>query len=283
MIKVNGREVEFREFPNGELNLIHNSISELPMQVPVTLTTNVHFKFERNSDLIKLMFVKNYLDQIHIKGIHLIIYYMPYSRMDRSEDDSPFTLKYITNFINSLKFEHVNVIEPHSDVTVALLDKARANYINFTLIENVKNEIDFDEENDFIMFPDAGASKRYSKMKAKNVLTGHKHRDFQTGEIKSLELVGDTSKAKGRKVIIVDDLSSYGGTFIGASQALRNAGIKEVYLLVAHAENSIFKGKLFQHIDKLFTTDSLITEQDYPHNKKYQDQLCIYTIESILS
>ncbi|MGD1416413.1 ribose-phosphate pyrophosphokinase [Bacillus stercoris] len=277
MIKVNGREVEFREFPNGEFRLLHSSIDEMP------LIPEVHFKFENNSDLIKLMFVKNYLDQIHARGGCLVVYYMPYSRMDRSEAGSPFTLRYVTNFINNLNFNFVSVIEPHSDVTVALLENAEANYINFTLIENVKNEIDFDEENDFIMFPDAGASKRYSKMKAKNVLIGHKHRNFQTGEIESLKLVGDTDKAKGRKAIIVDDLSSYGGTFVGASQALRNVGIEGVYLLVAHAENNIFKGKLFEHIDKLFTTDSLITEQDYPHNKKYQDQLCIYTIESILS
>ncbi|NUJ17440.1 ribose-phosphate pyrophosphokinase [Bacillus glycinifermentans] len=276
MIKIDGKEVEFEKFPNGELKLIHSSIGE------ISLLPEIHFKFEDNSDLIKLMFVKNYLDQIHAKGTHLFIYYMPYSRMDRSENGSPFTLKYIANFINHLNFNYVNVIEPHSDVTVALLDRANAYYINFDLIEDVKDEIGFDEDNDYIVFPDAGASKRYNKMKAKNVLIGFKHRDFQTGEIKSLELVGDTSKAKGRKAIIVDDLSSYGGTFIHSAEALRAEGFEEIYLLVCHAENSIFKKDLFKHIDKVFTTNTLLTEQNNWENKKFENQLHIFNIEDVL-
>ncbi|AME04821.1 hypothetical protein [Bacillus sp. SDLI1] len=275
MIAVNGKKVEFTEFPNGELNLNHKSIDVLANS---DSATNVGFKFENNTDLIKLMFVKRYLDQLKIKTTSLSISYMPYSRMDRSENGSPFTLKYVAQFINELGFSEIEVYEPHSDVTTALLNRVQPNFINFNLINLVKRIVRFDENKDYLMFPDAGASKRYSRMKAKNVLVGHKHRDFETGEIKGLELVGDIRGANGRQVIIVDDLSSRGGTFVHSSKKLREHGFSNVFLLVAHAENTIFKGELFNHIDTVFTTDSILTEQNNWENKKYESKLKVYNI-----
>lgn len=290
MIKVNGREIEFGNFPNNETNMTRDSFKNILKQ---GLNNQVIFKYTEDADLIKLMFVKEYIDTSHVKS-DLTILYMPYSRMDRSENASPFTLKYISNFINRLKFENVYVVEPHSDVTCALLNNSYAKYINFDLIEKVKEEVDFDEDEDYIVFPDTGASKRYQDMFEKNILIGHKHRNFRTGIIESLEIIGNVTG--GKKAIIVDDLSSKGGTFVYTAKELKKLGIEEVYLLVAHAENSIFKGEfrnnqqdvneeyktMFGFIDKVFTTNSHVTEQDNWENKKFAPQLKIYDIETIL-
>jgi ribose-phosphate pyrophosphokinase len=275
MIKLNGKEVKFETFPNGESRFDHKEL------FVTGKNEKILFKYENDGDLIKLMLLKNYLDDMLINNVTLFITYMPYSRMDRSEENSPFTLKYISNFIKGLNFMYTVVAEPHSDVTPALLDKVVSKYINFNLVEQVKELVGFNEDEDYIVFPDAGAGKRYSKMKAKNVLVGHKHRDFQTGEIKSLDLVGDFNTAC-KKAIIVDDLSSYGGTFVKTAEALRKEGCEEIYLLVAHAENSIFKGKLFDNITKVFTTDSILTEHNYPYNRKFENQLHIFNIEGVL-
>jgi ribose-phosphate pyrophosphokinase len=143
------------------------------------------------------------------------------------------------------------------------------------------SEVKFNKNVDYLVFPDAGASKRYSSLKGFHTLVGHKHRDFETGEIKSLDIIGSFNKV-GKKAIIVDDLSSYGGTFVKTSEALKSRGIEEIYLLVAHAENSIFKGKLFENINKVFTTDSILTEQNNSENEKFKSQLKIYDIEGVL-
>ncbi|WP_406590276.1 ribose-phosphate pyrophosphokinase [Bacillus atrophaeus] len=268
MILLNGKTVNFKTFPNGELLLKKEEV--------VSKSKNhISFKYESDGDLIKLLILKNFLKQ----EVDLTIYYMPYSRMDRSEDGSPFTLKYIADFINSLGFTSVEIIEPHSDVTPALINNSCSNYINFNLIHKVIGETRFNSENDYLFYPDAGAAKRYSNMKFPH-LVGHKQRDFHTGEIKSLELVGCIPE-KTFKAIIIDDLSSYGGTFIKSAEKLREAGASEVYLLVAHAENSIFEGDLFKTnlIDKVFTTDSLLTKQNDWQNKKHEERLKVYKIE----
>lgn len=275
MIKLNGKEVVFEQFPNGETKMIHEGLI-------IKDVSHVDFKYEDDSDLVKLLFLSEYIYRKTLK-VSLRILYMPYSRMDRSENDSPFTLNYVAKFINFLDFDEVEIIEPHSSVTCVLINKSQENLVNFDLIEKVKEEVGFDREFDYIMFPDKGAKIRYYGMLANNVLIGEKVRDFKTGRIESLKLVGDTSKAQGRKAIIVDDLSSYGGTFVKSAKALREAGISEVYLLVAHAENSIFKGELFNHINKVFTTDSILTEQDNWENVKFKEQLKIYNIEGVSS
>lgn len=279
MIKVNGKEIEFTKFPNGETNMSHKSFPFIGLNQMIV----VDFKYEEDGDLIKLMFVKRYLGEPREYAYcKLNIYYMPYSRMDRSENSSPFTLKYVSKFINDLNFDEVVLVEPHSNVTPALVDNSYSNYINFELINKVIDEIEFDIEKDYIMFPDFGSQKRYEKMKFKNVIVANKTRDFQTGEITGLKLHSDW-EADGKKVLIVDDLSSYGTTFVKSSEAVKNEGFEEVYLLIAHAENAIFEGILFDHIDKVFTTDSILTEQENGENERFKNQLKVYKLEDILN
>lgn len=277
MIKVNGKEIEFTKFPNGETNMNHESFPDLKDKY-----VNIHFKYVEDGDLIKLMFVKNYIDSTYLQKTvsRLFIYQMPYSRMDRSENHSPFTLKYVSNLINGLDFSEIYIIEPHSNVTLALVNNSYALYINFDLIDNVTDAIGFNEKEDYIMFPDNGASSRYKDMTYPNVLVGHKKRDFATGKIQGLDVIGNITNPN--KVLIVDDLSSYGGTFVHSSKKLKELGFKEVYLLIAHAENSIFKGELFDHIDKVFTTDSMITEHNNWENVKFEPQLKIFKLEDYL-
>jgi len=287
MIRLAGFSEEdlFKTFPNGETLLVTDKISNDGF---ANLYRRIVFKYESNADLIKLMILKKYLDEQKNLCRNLVITYMPYSRMDRVEGNSAFTLKYISQFINSLGFERVIVVEPHSDVTCALLDNVKSAYINFDMIGKVKEEVGFIEDEDYIVFPDAGAYKRYSKMNVKNVLFCNKVRDFATGDIKGLDLVGDTSKASGKMAIIVDDLSSYGGTFIHTADRLRQEGFDKIYLLVAHAENVIFKrndrtGKLlFEHVDKIFTTDSILTEHNNTENAELMKQLKVYNVEDVL-
>ena len=278
MILINGDIVVFEKFPNNETRLVHDNLTNLPSKGIIS------FKYEDDSDLIKLLLLKSYLDERYTsigETFMLNIYYMPYSRMDRSESGSPFTLKYISKFINSLGFKDVLIIEPHSNVTPALIDNSTSYFINEKLIEFTIDELNLDMTKDYIMYPDAGASSRYKNLKYPNVVIGNKQRDFETGEIKGLQLIGEFDKETNR-VLILDDLSSYGGTFVHSAKKLREQGFKEVYLLVAHAENSIFKGGLFKHIDKVFTTDSILTEQDNWENKKYENQLRVFKIEDVI-
>lgn len=277
MIKFNGVELPFEKFPNGEIKVNGQHIMNLMIGF-----NHIHFKYENDSDLIKLMFVKKYLDEYDEKS-SLTIHYMPYSRMDRVEENSVFTLKYVSEFINSLNFSKVFVAEPHSDVTMALLDKSKLLNVTTNILLQVLIEVEFDKDNDYLIFPDAGAQKRYGKLKGYKQLIGHKNRDWKTGEITKLDLVGEIPN-KMFNAIIIDDLSSYGTTFIKTAERLKEIGAEKIYLIVAHAEDSIFKGSLFTSsvIDKVFTTDSILNDPFNQKFREFKNQLKVYNIQEVI-
>ena len=257
MIYLNGASLQFESFPNGE--------TRMPKITPWEISDRCHidFKYQTDVDFLHLMFLKKKLDAMFAKNIQLAIWYMPYSRQDRVEGNSAFTLKYVCDFINSLNFETVTVYEPHSEVTAALLN----NVTTVNLSANIayaamRDELNFDVEKDIVFFPDAGAQKRYASSFDKcKQMVGFKHRNFETGRIESYEILGDYN-TDNAKVIIVDDLCSYGGTFVAAADALQEKGFKEIYLVIAHCEDSIFKGHIFTNsgIKKVFTSNSILSD-----------------------
>ena len=254
MIKVNRKILEMETFPNGE------------KKVPTferKMLNDVEMKWESDEDFITLMFVKDALDEMSLPNMisTLKIPFLPYGRMDRKIEGSLFTLKSICKFINSLGFTVVETMDNHSEVSNALIDNLlNHNRMNID-IQNLMEE----ETIDCLFYPDAGAEKRYDLDFDLEVLIGEKERDLQTGRIKTYNIRGFSSEPmhrplEGKTVLIIDDLCSYGGTFVLAADKLKDLGAKKIILMVTHCEKSILDGKIFNdsYIDIVYTTNSLI-------------------------
>jgi len=250
MFYLNGNPVMFGNFPNKEFNM---DIQKLDIQRG---SNAIEWHYEDDGDLFKLITLKSYLESQDASRVRLYIGYMPYSRMDRMNDFYAMSLKFACKTINEMNFYKVTIREPHSDVTPALLDRCFIhNWCqDFMDCKDTLNE-KFEIINSFdsVFFPDAGAQKRYKAERPSAV--GYKDRDFETGEIKSFEIKGDV----GKNVLIVDDLCSRGGTFIYSSIELKKAGAENVSLLVAHCEENVFTGDLFNHIDMIYTSKGMLT------------------------
>lgn len=267
MIYLNNKPLTLTEhFPNNELNI---KAGDIAAHTAIGGNNIIAFKYQSDEDLIKLMFVKKHLDSMSNNGIDetksmLRMLYFPYERMDRGEKFSVFTLKMVADFINWLGFTSVEITEPHSDVLPALVDRCFVRYPTIEMLPAVLGMIGFDYESDFIYYPDAGAAKRYGKMtNLPNELVGHKIRDFKTGVIKSLAVIGGEGKTLNkRKVLMIDDLCSRGGTFIMGAERLKEMGVDQVYLLVGHCENTVFDGDIPSSdiVKRVFTTNSILTK-----------------------
>lgn len=197
----------------------------------------------------------------------LFMPYLPNARMDRVHEASEvFTLKYFCRFINSMGFDKVQVIDAHSNVGAALLDRVE-NISPKAYIEKAMERAGFDAEKDQLFFPDEGSMKRYGGMfKAAHLSFGMKKRDWATGKILGLDVSGDDPK--GRRIFIIDDICAYGGTVFYSAQKLKELGCGEINVFFTHCENSISEGKLFEcgMINKIYTTNSLCTldTEKYP-------------------
>lgn len=206
----------------------------------------------------------------------LYMAYCPHARMDRCKtEEDTFTLKYFAEVINSLQFNEVIVLDAHSYVCEALIDnifiESPKNYINQVINEHFLDDISLNKFS--LFFPDEGACKRYSEMFNSPYTFGIKRRDWRTGKIQGLDVIGDENLIKDKTILIIDDICSRGGTFYHSAKKLKELGAKEIYLYVTHCENTILDGDLLTSglIEKVFTTNSIFT--------KKHDKIKIYKLD----
>lgn len=259
----------FKKFGNNEIRL------DIPKDVldEINKYTRIEFRYKDNESLFKLLLLDNVLERNNL-SVDFYFWYLPYSRMDRiKEDGTAFSLEIIANLINNLKSANKKyTLDAHSDVSLALVRNIKELGKDFSfhneVIKRVLKSEDFDEKT-ILVFPDGGARKRFENKvdlsKVKNIITCDKSRDFQTGQIK--EIIANFEKRENElddfeNIFVIDDLCSYGGTFVGVKEAI-NKIIKDnkakYNLIITHCEDVILKGKVLDEYEKVFTTDSLLT------------------------
>jgi ribose-phosphate pyrophosphokinase len=251
MISVNGQPIEFSTFPDGT-----SSFRFEPQESSAFI---IQWLYDDDRECIHLWYLTKHIRQCCMGAkIILNLPYIPNARMDRVKNrDEVFTLKHFADLINILHFDEVNVLDPHSNVATALLDRVKVLDVKIYIEYVIKCLNDWGKDI-LLCYPDEGASKRYSEQLGADHVFCIKHRDWRTGKIQSLELT-EPEKVKDRNILIVDDICSRGGTFTFTAQALKDAGAKEVFLYVTHCENTIEKGTVLTDglISHVFTTNSI--------------------------
>lgn len=258
MIKIGNIEIKQGQFPDG--SLLMKMSDEVNEYFNETENIWITWLYENDAELFTLICIKRHIDNFCYKAtVSLRMPYIPHARMDRvKNDEDVFTLKYFCEIINSLHFEVIYVRDAHSNVSLALLNNVIdecADWWIRTAAEGYNAEA--------LFFPDEGAMKRYSSDAPLPYAFGMKKRDWQTGKILGLDLI-NPENIVGKRVLIVDDICSRGGTFYHSAKALKAAGAKEVALYVTHLEETVLSGELPEYglIDRIYTTPSI-----FPANK----------------
>ena len=266
MIRVSGEIVEINKFPDGtpRINLDVENIKEDEYDGRFCIL--IDWFYENNDEMFYLMLIKKHLER-HLTNVdyYLFMPYIPNARMDRvKNDDEVFTLKYFCDFINSLNFSRVYVLDAHSDVSTALLNNCE----NDNPRDYIKDAIRQISDDIVLYFPDAGAAKRYSDLFPEIMYCyGEKKRDWKSGKILGLGIRSNGIDLNGKTVLMIDDIIAYGGSLFYSANALKEAGVDKIYAYATHTENSILdreKGTLIKSlenntVERLFTTNSLFS------------------------
>jgi len=260
MIKLNDKDVVVTHFPDGT-QCIKFPYTYLEESICV-----ISWFYDSDEEIFTLASVVDYVRRKYGRFTEIVLEmpYVPNARMDRIKDISEnFSLKVFANIINSFNFDKVIVHNIHSNVSEALIN----NIYNEKDEEFIKNAIDRYMP-DVIFFPDEGACKRYSELtpiKTYNlpIAFGIKKRDWKSGKILGLDVVSDVDLTD-KKILIVDDICSAGGTFKFSSIKLKEMGAKDVALYISHCEDNIKNGDLLTHdyVSKIYTTDTILHISD---------------------
>lgn len=159
MIYLNEKKVNVKKFLNGEF-LINSEDLKINEEINI-----IKFKFESDEDIIYLIFLKGYLDELNCECI-FEIFYMFYSRMDRIEGKIVFIFKYLCKLINFMNFDKVYIYELYFDVFVVLLDRVSIINIFLNIVKKVLEKFFKEEKCEelvYLVYLDVGVEKRYSK------------------------------------------------------------------------------------------------------------------------
>lgn len=220
------REINFSwfKFPGGEL---HFDITETLLgQEGLHIVTDAS-----NSD--EVMLIVLLADTFRHMDRTLELLYTPYARQDRrTSHGEPFSLRAFATVINSCGFKRVSVLDPHSDVTAALIDNIFVRK-RLDLVQNNPIAEVLKGENAVILSPDAGA------MKTNNVIAKYyklphwsatKVRDTSTGEITATQIHTPEYALLKKDVVILDDICDGGRTFIEIGKALEGHSPASIHL-----------------------------------------------------
>lgn len=197
--------------------------------------------------------------------------YIPYARQDRvANDGEALSIKVFADIINSQNYPSVYVMDPHSDVCMALLNNVK---VITTVNDAYLKKIIPNYNGCVVLAPDAGAHKRLGKcIKDVPLVYATKQRDTKTGALSNVELhVGDVDII-GKTLLVVDDICDGGGTFLLLKSELEKQGISnELNLYVSHGIFSKGYDAIKKAFPKVYTTNSFYRDnQDFikVHNLK---------------
>lgn len=234
-------------FPGGEVYV--------KLQQPVTSAELIIIKanIKSSEDVMKLLMVADAIKRQNPKAeLELNMPYIPYARQDRvcTEGES-LSISVFANLINSIGFSKVRVLDPHSDVSSAIIS-------NIVIKDQVDifRKIEQNWFETYIVSPDAGAYKKTYKFAeavgAKGVVTCNKVRDLSTGQVVGVSCNEDVT---GKNLLVLDDICDGGRTFTELSSILR-ATAGKLELAVTHGIFSKGQKVVAEAYDHVYTTNS---------------------------
>jgi ribose-phosphate pyrophosphokinase len=242
--------IEFQSFifSGGEPHI------KISANFDTTAAVTVTHRLNSFNDLGLFCLAIDALRRMGVKTINAFIPYFPAARQDRVMiPGEPLSVKVYADIINSLQLNQIQVFDPHSEVTPALLNNCEV-VANYDFIQQVVKSIGSDV---LLISPDGGALKKIYKVSeylgGVEVIECSKSRDVKTGKLSGFKVYSED--LQGKDCLIVDDICDGGGTFIGLAEELKNKNAGNLYLAVSHGIfNKGFEG--LSVFKKIFTTNS---------------------------
>lgn len=187
----------------------------------------------------------------------LVLPFVPGARQDRLNPtgDALFTAKSVAQMLNARNLPSVTVLDPHSEVTPALI--ARCRVVHAADCINTPPG-----KYSAVVSPDAGAEKRalgVAKKLGIPLIHAWKRRELSTGAISGFGHEPIAIPGRSR-LLVVDDICDGGRTFTGLADVI-GVGF-DLHLYVTHGLFTQGTTELRSRYSHIYCTDSVAAERD---------------------
>jgi len=209
-----------------------------------------------SDNLLELLIMVDAAKRASAKRITAVIPYFGYSRQDRKDQPRvSITAKLVANLITVAGADRVMTMDLHAAQIQGFFDIPFDHLYGSSIFMGLFDKV---SDNLSVVSPDVGGIKiarSYAKRLHADLVVIDKRRPKQNlAEV--VHIIGDVN---GKDVLLVDDLIDTAGTFVGAIEALKGKGAKNIYGAVTHP---IFSGKALERLhnsqlEKLYVSDTI--------------------------
>jgi len=219
-------------------------------------------------------FVDAYNNKYNLKPLIIIPNLIDAQADRRFADDQSSGLKLVCKFLNGMN-ANFKIFHPHNaEVVEALMDNVEiinnSEFIAKVLYklghyDYVNKMPRLNSKNTILMSSDAGGFKPLMKLCDQLDWQGEVHscsksRSYYGKKSNIIQKIGKKDFL-GKDILIVDDISVYGGTFKGLAKLLKERNCGKLYLAVSHMTvQNLGVDPVTNYFDKVFTTNSKFDE-----------------------
>ena len=209
-------------FPDGEC---YTRIDSEKLDDDVVIVQNTY----PNDNLIEMFLLQDAVHRMGAKSVTLVIPYFGYARQDRVfKPGEPESAKVMCNHLN-MGCDKVITIDIHKE---AVLEHFSCPHVDLKAASVIADYFK-DSKIDLVLSPDIGAAGR-AKDVGERLGVEYDHLEKTRLPGVDVRLAPAQMDGTGKRVLIVDDMISTGGTIIAAAQALKDAGAVSVSVACTH-------------------------------------------------
>ena len=188
-----------------------------------------------NDNLMELLIMIDTMRRASARQITAVIPYLSYTRQDRkNKPREPITAKLVANMLEAAGVDRVLTMDLHTSQIQGFFDIPVDNLVGAAILQTYyKQKFVNDMEDTVVVSPDVGGIRRARSFAGSlNIdLAIVDKRRPEAGVAEAMNIIGDIV---GKRVILVDDMVSTGGTLIKDAEALVKYGATEVYACCTH-------------------------------------------------
>ena len=222
-----------------------------------------------NDNLMELLIMIDALRRASASTINVVMPYYGYARQDRkARSREPITAKLVADMLEKAGADRVIVLDLHAAQIQGFFDIPVDHLMGAPLQADyfLKNGL---EKDAVVVSPDHGGVTRARKLaeflKAPIAIIDKRRPKANVAEI--MNIIGSVD---GKRCIIIDDMIDTAGTITLASQALMDAGAKEVYACATHP---VLSGPAIERLDKSPIKKIIVTDSIQLPEEKQIDKL----------
>ncbi len=209
-------------------------------------------------NLLELLILLDAAKRASANRITAVIPYFGYARQDRKDQPRvSITAKLLANLITSAGADRIITVDLHTPQIQGFFDIPLDHLYASRILLRVLRELNMD--NLAVAAPDVGSAKTaraYAKRLGADLLIVDKRRSAHN-QAEVMSIIGD---ARGKNILIIDDLIDTGGTFVQCAQALKDHGALKI---VGACTHPVFSGAALEKIEnsdaveRVFVTDTI--------------------------